>query len=541
MPATQNDMMLSKFSRKDGLVLTCGVVTFFILAHIGEFLFESSVKIPVGIIIACSCWVISSRERYNATQQLNILIDKIHRENECLKSNLAEQDEMLAQLELKQLESENKLREENHLSERKCEEIETEMEKLITRSNEEIETVKTALAQHEVDSQMYKDRCISLTEHLRTAMTEGYSLETQLQTATKEIQQNQEEFEQYKNTSNKRYDAIKTELQIAWINFQKEREEYEENKMSSKKRFDTMTTKLQTASIEFQKQREIYAEYENSSKRTIHTMETQLQTVGIEFQKEHEQYQTYKKSSRKKIDTMETQLQTIWIEMRKERETYAEYEKSSKEKINTLESQLQTARLEFQKEHAENEEYKKTSRKKIDTMETQLQTARTEMKKERETYEEYKESSKKKINTMEMENNNYKELLLKNKENLANKLQGLQNTVATTQKELQRMKSEKISWTTKSNELQQTIKDIEKTQHSDFYSKRHVDAIYKLASAKTDYERLGISRDATKSDVNTAYKKLSILVHPDKNAAPGSEDAFKILQSAKNTLYKRCS
>ncbi|CAG2250490.1 unnamed protein product [Mytilus edulis] len=365
MLATQNDMMLSKFSRKDGLVLACGVVTFFILAHIGESLFDSSVKVPIGIIIACSCWIISSRERYNATQQLNMVIDKIHRENECLKSNLVEQDEMLAQHELKQLESENKLREENHLSEQKCEEIETEMEKLITRSNEEIENVKTGLVQYELDIQMYKDKCISLTEHLRKAMTEGYSLETQLQTARKEVQQEHEAFEQYKDTSNKRYDAIKTELKVAWINFQKEREEYEENKMSSKKRLDTMTTKLQTAGIEFQKQREIYAEYENSSKRIIYTMETQLQTVGIEFQKEHEEYEEYKKSSRKKINTMETQLQTIWIEMRKERETYAEYEKSSKKKIYTLESQLQTARLEFQKEHAENEEYKKTSRKKL--------------------------------------------------------------------------------------------------------------------------------------------------------------------------------
>ncbi|VDI22729.1 Hypothetical predicted protein [Mytilus galloprovincialis] len=63
MPATQNDMMLSKFSKKDSLVLACGVVTFFILAHIGESLFDSSVKVPIGIIIACSCWIISSRER----------------------------------------------------------------------------------------------------------------------------------------------------------------------------------------------------------------------------------------------------------------------------------------------------------------------------------------------------------------------------------------------------------------------------------------------------------------------------------------------
>ncbi|XP_076088288.1 uncharacterized protein LOC143058723 isoform X2 [Mytilus galloprovincialis] len=137
--------MYSKFSRKDGLILVCGVSTFFILTHVGESLFGSSVKVPIGIIIACSCWIISSWERYNATQQLNMVIDRIHRENECLKSNLAEQDEMLAQHQLKQLESENKLREENHKSKQKCEEVKREMEKFITRSNLEMENIKTQL------------------------------------------------------------------------------------------------------------------------------------------------------------------------------------------------------------------------------------------------------------------------------------------------------------------------------------------------------------------------------------------------------------
>ncbi|VDI22731.1 Hypothetical predicted protein [Mytilus galloprovincialis] len=324
------------FSRKDGLILVCGVSTFFILTHVGESLFDSSVKVPIGIIIACSCWIISSWERYNATQQLNMVIDRIHRENECLKSNLAEQDEMLAQHQLKQLESENKLREENHKSKQKCEEVKREMEKFITRSNLEMENIKTALvSQHELESQMYKDRCISLTEHLRTAMTEGYSLETQLQSARIDIHQKHEAFEQYKKSSKKRLDAMKTQLQIAWINFQKEREEYEENKMSSQKRYDTMVTKLQTAKIEFQKQCEKYDEYDTSSKRKIYTLETQLTTAGIEFQKEHEEYEEYKKSSRKRFDSMETQLQKIGIDMQN-RETYEEYEKSCKKRIYTL-------------------------------------------------------------------------------------------------------------------------------------------------------------------------------------------------------------
>lgn len=37
----------------------------------------------------------------------------------------------------------------------------------------------------------------------------------------------------------------------------------------------------------------------------------------------------------------------------------------------------------------------------------------------------------------------------------------------------------------------------------------------------------GIEYTATKAEIRLAFKSLASLVHPDKNSAPGSEDAFR--------------
>jgi hypothetical protein len=47
---------------------------------------------------------------------------------------------------------------------------------------------------------------------------------------------------------------------------------------------------------------------------------------------------------------------------------------------------------------------------------------------------------------------------------------------------------------------------------------------------QSDYEVLGISEKATDSEVKTAYKKLSLVRHPDKPT--GSKEAFQELQAA---------
>lgn len=70
------------------------------------------------------------------------------------------------------------------------------------------------------------------------------------------------------------------------------------------------------------------------------------------------------------------------------------------------------------------------------------------------------------------------------------------------------------------------------------YTKEQVDAIQRLKCAKDDCDRLGLSHGASKDDINRAFRKLSVLLHPDKSVAPGSEEAFKMLVAARTALLK---
>lgn len=55
------------------------------------------------------------------------------------------------------------------------------------------------------------------------------------------------------------------------------------------------------------------------------------------------------------------------------------------------------------------------------------------------------------------------------------------------------------------------------------------EAVKRIKKCKDYYEILGITKDATDSDIKKAYRKLALEVHPDKNKAPGSVEAFKAL------------
>lgn len=52
----------------------------------------------------------------------------------------------------------------------------------------------------------------------------------------------------------------------------------------------------------------------------------------------------------------------------------------------------------------------------------------------------------------------------------------------------------------------------------------------------TFYETLGVSQQATKSEIKTAYRTLSKKFHPDLNKQFGSDEIFKEIQKAYETL-----
>nr|XP_039255611.1 dnaJ homolog subfamily C member 27-like [Styela clava] len=70
------------------------------------------------------------------------------------------------------------------------------------------------------------------------------------------------------------------------------------------------------------------------------------------------------------------------------------------------------------------------------------------------------------------------------------------------------------------------------------FTKEQADAILRIKNGRDNYEKLGVHHSATRDDINKAYRKLAVLLHPDKNVAPGSEDAFKLLVNARTALLK---
>ncbi|KAF4385105.1 hypothetical protein F8388_014238 [Cannabis sativa] len=56
--------------------------------------------------------------------------------------------------------------------------------------------------------------------------------------------------------------------------------------------------------------------------------------------------------------------------------------------------------------------------------------------------------------------------------------------------------------------------------------------VREIKKKKDYYEILGVEKSCSVEDVRKAYRKLSLKVHPDKNKAPGAEEAFKSVSKA---------
>ncbi|XAR66908.1 hypothetical protein NMG60_11013284 [Bertholletia excelsa] len=64
------------------------------------------------------------------------------------------------------------------------------------------------------------------------------------------------------------------------------------------------------------------------------------------------------------------------------------------------------------------------------------------------------------------------------------------------------------------------------------YTEEQIAIVRDIKKKKDYYEILGLEKSCSVEDVRKAYRKLSLKVHPDKNKAPGAEEAFKAVSRA---------
>ena len=67
-------------------------------------------------------------------------------------------------------------------------------------------------------------------------------------------------------------------------------------------------------------------------------------------------------------------------------------------------------------------------------------------------------------------------------------------------------------------------------------SKEDRDYVKSIQKSSTLYETLRVKPNASAKEIRDSFKFLSKKIHPDKNKAPGSTEAFKKLNTAYQTL-----
>lgn len=63
-----------------------------------------------------------------------------------------------------------------------------------------------------------------------------------------------------------------------------------------------------------------------------------------------------------------------------------------------------------------------------------------------------------------------------------------------------------------------------------------IEIVRRIRKTKDYYEILGLTKTCSEGEVRKAYRKLSLKVHPDKNSAPGAEEAFKAVSKSFQVL-----
>ncbi|KAI0705226.1 DnaJ-domain-containing protein [Cytidiella melzeri] len=70
------------------------------------------------------------------------------------------------------------------------------------------------------------------------------------------------------------------------------------------------------------------------------------------------------------------------------------------------------------------------------------------------------------------------------------------------------------------------------------YTNEQAAVVKRIRSCKVTeyYEILSLKRDCEEADIKKAYRKLALSLHPDKNGAPGADEAFKMVSKAFQVL-----
>ncbi|EIW66930.1 hypothetical protein TREMEDRAFT_69910 [Tremella mesenterica DSM 1558] len=81
-------------------------------------------------------------------------------------------------------------------------------------------------------------------------------------------------------------------------------------------------------------------------------------------------------------------------------------------------------------------------------------------------------------------------------------------------------------------------KSKEKEKEKREYTVKQMEVVKRVKMCKHHqyYEILSLEKTCTENDVKKAYKKLALQLHPDKNGAPGADEAFKMISKAFQVL-----
>ena len=87
---------------------------------------------------------------------------------------------------------------------------------------------------------------------------------------------------------------------------------------------------------------------------------------------------------------------------------------------------------------------------------------------------------------------------------------------------------------TQSHSLQSHVQKVhgESSSAGKEYTSEQVEAVKRVRKCQDYYEILGVTKEASESDLKKSYRKLALQFHPDKNHAPGAGEAFKAIGNA---------